>query len=130
MSTDIRGKQPPTPTSVNNQGAKKVAESTGPTKRSKHIEVQHFYVQEKVQDKSVILNNTPTDQMRADTFTKGIVIFRTWGTQKDAVAHAIPLSKATETQAALPAIKLIRSLQLQRVQKVWSQIEGGCESIS
>jgi hypothetical protein len=56
MPTDIRGNKLPTPTSVDNQGAKKIAESTGPTKWSKHIEVQHFYVQEKVKDKSVVLN--------------------------------------------------------------------------
>jgi hypothetical protein len=81
MLTDIRGKKPPSPTSVDNQGTRKIAESTGPLKRSKHIEVQYFYVQEKVQDKSVVLNYAPTDQMRADIFTK-----------------------------ALPAIKFIRSL--------------------
>jgi hypothetical protein len=89
MPTDIRGKKPPTPTSVENQGAKIIAESHKPYKVVKHIEVQHFYVQEKVQDKCVVLNYTPTEQMRADTFTK-----------------------------ALPAIKFIRSLHLLRIQKV------------
>jgi hypothetical protein len=101
MPTDIGKKQPPTPTSVNNQGAENIAKSTGPTKRSKHIEVQHFYIQEKVQDRIVVLNSTQTDQMWADTFTK-----------------------------ALPAIKFIRALHLLRVQRVWSQIDGWCESIS
>jgi hypothetical protein len=57
--------------------------------RSKHIEVQDLYGQEKVQDKSVVLNYTPTDQMRADIFKK-----------------------------ALPAIKFIRKIHILRIQKV------------
>jgi hypothetical protein len=39
MPTNIGKKQPPTRTSIDNQDAKKIADSTRPSKRSKHIEV-------------------------------------------------------------------------------------------
>jgi hypothetical protein len=62
---------------------------------------KHFCVEEIEKDKSVVLTYSSTDQIRADIFTK-----------------------------ELPATELILSLHLQRILEVWSQIEGGCESIS
>jgi hypothetical protein len=47
LPTDIGEKQPPTPRPVDNKGDRKIEESAGSKERSKHIEVQHIYVQEK-----------------------------------------------------------------------------------
>jgi hypothetical protein len=72
LPADIGKKESYISSSVDNQGSKKIAESTGPTKRSKTMEVQHFYVQEKRSESCVLQNYTPTDQMRAGSFVRYI----------------------------------------------------------
>ena len=43
---------------------------TSSTKRTKHIDIRYFYVEEKVDSKDVIVEYCPTKHMRADIFTK------------------------------------------------------------
>ena len=43
---------------------------TSSTKRTKHIDIQHFYIKEKVDSKDVIVEYCPTKHMWADFFTK------------------------------------------------------------
>ena len=40
------------------------------TKRTKHIDIQYFYVKEKVDSKDVIVEYCPTEHMQGDFFTK------------------------------------------------------------
>ena len=40
------------------------------TKRTKHIDIQYFYIKEKVDSKDVIVGYCPTEHMWADFFTR------------------------------------------------------------
>ena len=55
---------------LDNKGAIDMADGSGPTKRTKHIDVKHHYIQEKVNTRKVRLQQIPTAQQLADTFTK------------------------------------------------------------
>lgn len=51
-----------------NQGSLSVAKNPEP--KAKHIDIQHHFVQEKVADGVICLENYPTGEMLADILTK------------------------------------------------------------
>jgi hypothetical protein len=56
-----------------NQGAMKIAENNMFSKRTKHIDIRYHYIRELVQNNQIILNYCPTEEMIADTLTKGLM---------------------------------------------------------
>jgi hypothetical protein len=61
---------PTTAISVDNTGAIAMANAEGPTKRTKHIDVQHHYVQQQVAAGVIKLRQVPTTEQKADFLTK------------------------------------------------------------
>lgn len=55
-----------------NQSAIKLAESDGYRARSKHIDVRHHYIRERVNDSTISINHVSTDYMVADNLTKAV----------------------------------------------------------
>lgn len=53
-----------------NQGAIALSTNPGFHKRSKHIDVRHHFIREKVKEKSLTLKHVPTKLMVADILTK------------------------------------------------------------
>lgn len=56
--------------SLDNKGALDMAHASGPTKRTKHIDVKHHYIQEQVHMRALRLRQIPTAAQLADIFTK------------------------------------------------------------
>jgi Reverse transcriptase (RNA-dependent DNA polymerase)/gag-polypeptide of LTR copia-type/Integrase core domain/GAG-pre-integrase domain len=65
----------PSPTSIacDSQGAMALTKNPEYHSRTKHIDIQHHYVREKVDDKSIEFKFTSTTDMMADALTKPIV---------------------------------------------------------
>ena len=57
---------------VDNKGAYDIANSYGPSKRTKHLDVRHHYIQEKVNQKTLKLIQVPTTEQEADFLTKPV----------------------------------------------------------
>lgn len=55
-----------------NQSAVKIAESDNYRPRSKHIDVRHHYLKERIQDGTISIQRIPTNEMVADNLTKGV----------------------------------------------------------
>lgn len=55
-----------------NQGAIKLAESDGFRQRSKHIDIKHHFLREKVKDSTINIKYIPTNEMVADGLTKAV----------------------------------------------------------
>ena len=57
---------------MDNKGAYDIANSYGPSKRTKHLDVRHHYIQEKVNEKTLKLIQVPTTEQEADFLTKPV----------------------------------------------------------
>jgi hypothetical protein len=55
-----------------NQGCISLGKNPTHHSRSKHIEVQHHYIREKIEDGIVSVEYCPTQEMVADVLTKGL----------------------------------------------------------
>ena len=55
-----------------NQSCIKLATNPMMHKRSKHIDTKYHFIREKIDDKSLELVYTPTDQLAADLLTKAL----------------------------------------------------------
>ena len=62
----------PTIIGEDNQSCIKLATNPVMHKRSKHIDTKFHFIREKVEDKTVELVYTPTDQLAADLLTKAL----------------------------------------------------------
>jgi hypothetical protein len=60
----------PTIIHVDNEGARSMSEQSSFSARSKHIEVQQYFIQEHVQNKTIKFNKINTLHQLADPFTK------------------------------------------------------------
>ena len=56
-----------------NQSCLKLATNPVMHKRSKHIDTKYHFIREKVDDNSVQLVSTPTDQLAADLLSKSLL---------------------------------------------------------
>lgn len=65
---------PTTPTLLllDNQGALKLAEGTGTSKRTKHIDIRYHFIREAVANGSIKCQYIPTADMVADTLTRPV----------------------------------------------------------
>ena len=68
----------PTIVHQDNQGAIAIAHNVTTSRRSKHIDIRHHYLREKIADSTVKLKYCPTAEMKADILTKalGPIIFQ------------------------------------------------------
>ncbi|KAF4514105.1 UNVERIFIED_CONTAM: hypothetical protein B566_EDAN019055, partial [Ephemera danica] len=62
----------PTRLGIDSVGAQRLAESGQPSRRTKHIEVDHFYVHDLLMDKKLYLEHENTKDNPSDIFTKGL----------------------------------------------------------
>jgi len=60
----------PTTLLIDSQCAMDIANNSKISERSKHIEVQHFFIREHIEAGTVRLQHVPSDQQVADTLTK------------------------------------------------------------
>ena len=58
-----------------NQGAIELAKNAKYHNRTKHIDICHHFVRERVQSKEVNIVHCSTDEMKADILTKGLPKF-------------------------------------------------------
>lgn len=58
------------PLMIDNQGAIAMANANGPTRRSKHIDICHHYLNEKTRAGIILPTHVPTTKQKADMFTK------------------------------------------------------------
>lgn len=65
-------KRRPIEIQCDNQSALTLAANDCFRARSKHIDVRHHYIRDKILDKSVTLSYTPTEEMAADILTKAV----------------------------------------------------------
>ena len=61
---------PPTTIFEDNDGARALAADARFSEKSKHIARKHFFVQERVQEQSLVVRRCDTRKMLADIFTK------------------------------------------------------------
>lgn len=54
------------------QSAQKLASNFGFHPRTKHIDVRHHFIKQKLQDCEIEIENMPTEDMPADVLTKGL----------------------------------------------------------
>jgi len=64
--------QPTTRIYEDNMGAILVARGDGPSKRTKHLDIRHHFIQEHVALKDIEIIHVPTDMQLADILTKGL----------------------------------------------------------
>lgn len=57
---------------VDNKGAFDIANSYGPSKRTKHLEVRHHYIQHQINKKIIRITLVPTTEQKADFLTKRV----------------------------------------------------------
>ena len=57
---------------MDNEGAISIAHGVGRTKRSKHIEVKHFYIRELIKNNKLTLHSISTHDNVADAMTKSL----------------------------------------------------------
>ena len=69
---DKKTQSDPTIIFEDNQGALFMASNPVNSPRSKHIDVQHHFIREKVEDKHVRVCRVPTGHQLADTLTKSL----------------------------------------------------------
>lgn len=62
----------PTTLCVDNKGAIELAQKTGYSARTKHIDVRHHYIRETVDNGYLELKHVPTEEQLADMLTKGL----------------------------------------------------------
>ena len=62
----------PTVLNTDSQGAMALAKNPVSHARSKHIDIRHHFIREAITDKSVWLQYVPTEDMTADSLTKGL----------------------------------------------------------
>jgi hypothetical protein len=55
---------------IDNSGAIAMSTSNGPTRRSKHVDIQHHFLNEQVQAGVIRPTNVPIAEQKADLFTK------------------------------------------------------------
>jgi hypothetical protein len=55
---------------IDNKGAIDMASASGPTKRTKHIDVKHHYIQQQIKARTLRLVQVPSANQKADLFTK------------------------------------------------------------
>lgn len=55
-----------------NQGATELATTAGYRPRSKHIDVRHYFVKERIERREIAVKYIPTEEMAADLLTKGL----------------------------------------------------------
>lgn len=55
-----------------NRSAIDLAECDGYRQRSKHIDIRHHFIRDKLEDRTVFLDHLPTEQMAADNLTKAV----------------------------------------------------------
>ncbi len=60
----------PTPIHADNQGAIKIANANGPTRRRKNIDTRYHVIRDLIQNKTITMPYTPSQEMKADIFTK------------------------------------------------------------
>ena len=63
---------------TDNKGAFDISHTNGPSKRTKHLDVRHHYIQQQVHTKVIRMTQVPTSEQWADFLTKAVgrVIFR------------------------------------------------------
>ena len=57
---------------VDNKGAFDIAHSYGPSKRTKHLDVRHHYVQQQINNGVITMTLVPTTEQQADFLTKPV----------------------------------------------------------
>ncbi|KAK9721226.1 hypothetical protein QE152_g5595 [Popillia japonica] len=60
----------PTIVYCDNKSAIDLAETSAYRQRTKHIDVRHHFLREKIEDGEISINHIPTDEMTADSLTK------------------------------------------------------------
>jgi hypothetical protein len=55
-----------------NKGAIAIAHGTGKRKRSKHIDIKHFYIRELIKERKLSLHHVSTDDNVSDAMTKSL----------------------------------------------------------
>jgi hypothetical protein len=55
-----------------NKNAIYMASASGPTKRTKHIDVKHHYIQQQIKSNILTLVQVPSSEQKADIFTKAL----------------------------------------------------------
>ena len=55
-----------------NQAALKIGENLSSVSRTKHIELKYFFVQDLVEERKIMLQYVPTEDMVAELFTKAL----------------------------------------------------------
>ena len=80
-----------------NQSCIKLATNPVMHKRSKHIDTKYHFIREKIDDKSVELVYTPTDQLGADLLTKALPQVKVEQHRKQLMGHEqiLPLDNGT-----------------------------------
>lgn len=64
---------------IDNKGAFDIAHTNAPSKRTKHLDLRHFYIQQQVHTGVIKLTQVPSTEQKADFLTKpvGRVLFKT-----------------------------------------------------
>lgn len=88
LDPDLKGS--PVEIQCDNQSALTLAATDSFRARSKHIDVRHHYIRDKIVDKSINLVYTPTEEMVADSLTKAVN-----GPKVKFCAHAMGLTLKT-----------------------------------
>lgn len=57
---------------IDNKGAVDIAHTNGPSKRTKHLDVRHHYIQQQVHSRAIYLSQIPSSEQRADFLTKPV----------------------------------------------------------
>ena len=57
---------------VDNKGAFDIAHSYGPSKRTKHLDVRHHYIQQQINNGVITMTLVPTTEQQADFLTKPV----------------------------------------------------------
>src|ERR1700754_4486844 len=68
----------PTRILVDNQGSIHLAKNPLVSDRSKHIDIRHHFICERIEERQVYLTYCPTGDMVADIFTKGLERIKHW----------------------------------------------------
>jgi len=72
---------------MDNEGVIAIAHGIGRTRRSKHIEVKHFYIRELIQNNMITLHSIDTHDNVADAMTKSLGKIKSRKIQKIAWDH-------------------------------------------
>ncbi|BES98060.1 Hydra magnipapillata [Nesidiocoris tenuis] len=74
LLADLNVIKPEEPVSLknDNRGAQELARNPVYHSRTKHIDIRHHFVREAVEEKKIVLQHTPTEEMTADILTKAL----------------------------------------------------------